>query len=149
MSETNIYHAFKEEKTKRTDTLEKAKPPFKRLQEYACIIVFALYATIISVQALQDLQQTSATLLSKCIFLIGSSVLGIFGADYISGIVHWFCDTWGTIDWPIVCFFVAQIYIFQIGRSFIKNFRQHHVDPLGITRHDWIDTKYLKIQLNY
>lgn len=55
-------------------------------------------------------------------------LVAIFGAslvtDLVSGLVHWTWDSWGSERWPIV------------GRVFIRPFREHHVDPLAITRHD-------------
>jgi ubiquitin-conjugating enzyme E2 variant len=47
---------------------------------------------------------------------------GIALADLGSGVFHWFCDTWFAPDTP------------WIGRFLIAPFREHHVDPLAITR---------------
>lgn len=59
--------------------------------------------------------------------LIKMLLLGYVAADFFSGLVHWMGDTFGEEDWPI------------LGAGFIKPFRDHHVDPKGITHHDFIE----------
>ncbi len=58
-------------------------------------------------------------------FLCG--ILAILISDFVSGLVHWFADTYGSLHWPV------------IGNSLIRSFREHHVDPSAITRHDFIE----------
>jgi hypothetical protein len=65
----------------------------------------------------------SSTLLP---ILLGAS-LGYVAADVVSGVVHWFCDTFFHEDTPV------------IGRAFIHPFREHHADPLAITRHGFLE----------
>ena len=65
-------------------------------------------------------------------------------ADFISGLVHWGADSWGSVDLPIIgkarqnkfdtpCFHRIPF------QAFISPFREHHIDPLAITRHDLIE----------
>jgi ubiquitin-conjugating enzyme E2 variant len=51
-----------------------------------------------------------------------------FVVDFVSGLLHWACDTWGEFTTPIV------------GPTLIRSFRMHHVDPQDITKHSFIET---------
>ncbi len=55
-------------------------------------------------------------------------VLAYLAADLASGLVHFLADNFGSADTPIV------------GPYFIKAFREHHTDPSGIVRHDFVET---------
>ena len=56
------------------------------------------------------------------------AILAYLIADLLSGLVHFLADNFGSAETPL------------IGPNFVGAFREHHVDPKGITRHDFIDT---------
>lgn len=60
--------------------------------------------------------------------LVPAMILAWIVSDFIGGVVHWAGDTWGSVDLPL------------LGPALIRPFREHHVDPLAITRHDFIET---------
>ncbi len=60
--------------------------------------------------------------------VLAAFVSGFIMADFVSGLVHWMGDTWGSTEMPI------------LGQALIRPFREHHVDEKAITRHDYIET---------
>ena len=62
------------------------------------------------------------------LWVLVCAVGGLLAADFISGLVHWAGDTLATVKAPF------------LGPHFIKPFRDHHVDPKAITRHDFVET---------
>lgn len=62
-------------------------------------------------------------LLLTSVFAVSS-----LGADFVSGLVHCAADNFGSPQTPI------------FGVAFIHPFREHHRDPQGITRHDFLET---------
>ena len=53
---------------------------------------------------------------------------GAVFADFISGMVHWFADTWFEETMPI------------LGRRLLRPFRVHHVNPGDFLRRNFVDT---------
>ena len=96
--------------------------PGKRFQEWCSVILcFSLIAhNMVHLLLLARWEHTPLVMLGV--------VAGALIADFLSGLVHWGADTWGSVELPIV------------GKAFIRPFREHHIDPTAITRHDFIET---------
>ncbi|OAF65802.1 hypothetical protein A3Q56_06479, partial [Intoshia linei] len=65
------------------------------------------------IQEIIGIMLTSSLIVHNCYFTLCNikteiltvfiySVLGIIFADFISGLVHWYADTWGTLNTPLV-----------------------------------------------
>lgn len=61
------------------------------------------------------------------VLLIPAVFLGILLSDFWSGLLHWFFDTFLEVTTPI------------IGGHLVGPFREHHHDPLAMTRHSVLE----------
>ncbi|MBA2661162.1 MAG: kua-ubiquitin conjugating enzyme hybrid localization domain protein [Bradymonadaceae bacterium] len=99
--------------------------PAHRLLEVCAIFSFFAFLSVIGLRAVAGFVTVS---LYQALWIGSlSAILGYIAADFVSGFVHWMGDTFGDIDMPV------------LGAAFIKPFRDHHVDPEDITRHDFIE----------
>jgi ubiquitin-conjugating enzyme E2 variant len=94
----------------------------KRVGEIISVSSFGIFF------CLSVINLISSVTLSNLWVVVVAACLAMILADLFSGLTHWGADTWGGLETPLV------------GKSFIRSFREHHVDPFQITRHDWIET---------
>ena len=89
----------------------------KRLAEVAAVAIFAVQLWMLVGRISASIEGPGDVL-----WMIPAAFLGVLFTDFISGLVHWLCDTFGTEDTPI------------LGHLLIGPFREHHRDPLAMTR---------------
>ena len=65
---------------------------------------------------------------AACAVVAAAAFVGYLAADFVSGMVHWAGDRWGTEK------------TFMLGPTIVKPFREHHVDQKAITRHGFVET---------
>jgi ubiquitin-conjugating enzyme E2 variant len=90
------------------------RPRWIQVLEYTAILCCAVLAA--------DYLRTSRAP-EQWLVLVAALPAGYGLADLCSGLVHWFGDTFFEEDTPV------------LGALFIAPFREHHRDPLALTRH--------------
>jgi hypothetical protein len=97
--------------------------PFHSFLEHVTVLMFPLVFTL-------NLHWAGSRLYElELIWLIALAIpLGVVGGDFVSGLVHWAADTYGSEDTPL------------IGPSLVKPFRLHHLYPRDICTHGLVET---------
>ncbi len=94
-----------------------AYPPAQRALE---LLGIALFPVLVVFNALSFTGDVPGLLLA--------ALCGWVTADLVSGLVHWALDRFGSERTPF------------LGPVLIRPFREHHADPLAMTRHDFVET---------
>ncbi len=112
-----------EERQVTEDRLHSDTGPGHRMLELLGIATFVVLAFLIAGDLYHGLANFGYLWLLPILAL-----LAYLAADLVSGFAHFLADNFGSADTPIV------------GPNFIGPFRDHHIDPKGITRNDFVDT---------
>jgi len=96
---------------------------FHRTLEISAIGLFATFIGGLAWKLAQTLDEAASW-----VVLSAAMVTGYIAADFVSGLVHWMADRFGSETTPL------------IGTNFIRPFREHHVDPEAIAKHGFIET---------
>lgn len=100
-------------------------PAYSRAQRWFEYGAIALYALLAAASAWRLVGAAGW----GCVPVLAVALpLGWLATDLLSGLVHWACDSFGSVHTPL------------LGSAFIRPFREHHADPQAMTRHDFVET---------
>jgi len=86
----------------------------------SCIVSFLLLGCFV-LRLLEHLQYLTW-------YAVAALPMGMLCADFLSGLVHWGADTWGSVSMPI------------LGQRLLHPFRVHHVNPADFLLRKFWDT---------
>ena len=87
----------------------------------------ALVACIVLLAGIGRRVAESADTPLEHVLVVAAVLAGILACDFAAGAVHWACDTFFSAATPV------------LGPAIIASFRQHHHDPLAMTRRGFLD----------
>jgi ubiquitin-conjugating enzyme E2 variant len=115
--------SFRRDLSKGYSGIEEHSGPLHSFLEHSSVLIFPVVFCLTLHGAASRLYEL------ELLWLVALAVpLGIVGGDFISGIVHWAADTYGSEDMRV------------IGPSLVKPFRLHHIYPRDICTHGLIET---------
>ncbi len=99
-------------------------PTSHRVIELVGIVVWVVLAAMLASRVITEAAHRWS--LGVALALGATLLLAYAVADLASGTVHALCDNLGSEHTPV------------LGQKFIRSFREHHVDPLDMTRGDFV-----------
>lgn len=99
-------------------------PTSHRVLEVVSLAACGTIGSLFAYRALTELAGRLTVGLALAVVLAAVAAYAV--ADFLSGVVHYVFDTFGSPHTPV------------IGQKFVKPFRDHHDDPQAMTRGDFI-----------
>ena len=99
--------------------------PYMRLVDAGSMTAFFCFEVLLAREVWCGMVELGAVV--HAAWLVPAAMLaGYVTADFISGLFHFLADNYGSTSTHL------------IGPVFIRRFREHHIDPLLITRYDFV-----------
>lgn len=102
--------------------LDKTQSRWATSLKFVAVVVFLVLLFTLGIRVAVALWMTQAWAL-----ILVASLLGYLCVDFVSGMAHWFCDTFYDVDSAF------------IGPTLIAPFRDHHTNPKAISSYGFLE----------